>query len=107
MAQKKYVSLDKLSTFLDNLKQTFPTLEHTHEIDDITGLTIDAELSATSVNPVQNKIIDAEFEAMSQAMQALDLVVDSKAAAEHSHTIDDIDSLQDLAEIFNEVFEGV
>lgn len=25
MAQKKYVSLDKLSTFLDNLKDTFAT----------------------------------------------------------------------------------
>lgn len=47
MAQKKYVSLSKLSTFLDNLKNVFATkidinnkadIVHAHEISDITNL---------------------------------------------------------------------
>lgn len=38
MATKKYVSLSKLSSFLDNLKNTFSSKVHTHEISDITNL---------------------------------------------------------------------
>lgn len=85
MAQKKYVSLSKLSTFLDNLKSTFSTLSHKHTISDITDYQVDTELSSTSTNPVQNKVIDAEFDAMSDAMGALELAIDSKANSSHSH----------------------
>lgn len=82
---KKYVSLSKLSIFLDNLKNTFSSIAHSHKIEDISDLTIDSELSSTSTNPVQNKVLDAEFEAISDAMSALEEAVDGKASADHDH----------------------
>lgn len=85
MAQKKYVSLSKLSTFLENLKCTFATLSHEHTMSDITDYTVDAALSPTSTNPVQNKVIDAEFDAMSDAMEVLELSIDGKADKDHPH----------------------
>lgn len=77
--QKKYASLLTLQTFLDNLKETFSGLSHKHTIADISDYTVDTALSSTSANPVQNKVIDAEFEAVSEAMSALDLALDDKA----------------------------
>lgn len=85
MAQKKYVSLSKLSTFLDNLKAVFATLSHKHTILDIEDYTVDNSLSSTSTNPVANKVIDAEFNAVSDAMNALETAIDGKANANHSH----------------------
>ena len=38
MTPKKYVSLSKLSTFLDNLKNTFASLGHSHNLSDITDI---------------------------------------------------------------------
>lgn len=55
--QKKYVSLSKLSTFLDNLKTTFAALGHKHTINDLTDYTVDTELSSTSTNPVANNTV--------------------------------------------------
>lgn len=88
MAQKKYVSLSKLSTFLDNLNNKFAALSHKHTISDIADykpITVDSELSPTSTNPVQNKVIDAEFEAVSTAMNALEQAIDGKADFSHNH----------------------
>lgn len=85
MAQKKYVSLSKLSTFLDNLFGTFASLSHKHTMSDITDYQVDTSLSSDSTNPVQNKVIDAEFDAMSNAMGALELAIDGKADTSHSH----------------------
>lgn len=45
------------------------------------GVTVDAELSDTSANPVQNKVVKA--------------ALDGKAAASHTHGIADIPGLQD------------
>ncbi len=81
MATKKYVSLSKLQTFLDNLNNKFATLSHKHNISDITDyapITVDSELSSTSINPVQNKVINDEFDAVATSMNALELVVDDK-----------------------------
>ena len=86
MAQKKYVSLTRLSEFLDNLRDTFATLSHSHKLSDITDYEIDNSLSSTSTNPVQNKVIDEEFEAVANAMNALDLAIDGKANIEHDHS---------------------
>lgn len=77
MATKKYVSLSKLSYFLDNLRSVFALKAHTHSTSDISDFVVDTELSSTSTNPVQNKVIDAEFEAMATAMNALELAIDS------------------------------
>ena len=82
---KKYVSLSKLSTFLDNLKNTFAQLSHKHTISDITDYKIDTTLSSTSTNPVQNKVLDAEFDAIGNAMSALELALDAKADTTHDH----------------------
>ena len=93
MAQKKYVSLSKLSTFLENLKDTFSTLSHKHTLSDITdykAVTVDSSLSPTSTNPVQNKILDAEFDAISEAMGALEAAIDDRVAvSELSTAVDD------------------
>lgn len=91
---KKYVSLSKLSTFLDNLKTTFATKVHAHKVSDLTDYTVDTELSSTSANPVQNKVLDAEFDAISEAMNAMDLAIDGKANVTHAHTISDVTNLQ-------------
>ena len=85
MANKKYVSLSKLQTFLNNLKNTFALLTHSHTISDITDLTIDTSLSPASNNPVANKVLDAEFDAISQAMGALEQAIDGKAPSSHNH----------------------
>ena len=79
MSTKKYVSLSKLSAFLDNLKNTFATLKHEHKVSDITDYTVDSELSPTSTNSVQNKVLNDEFEAISDGMNALESAIDSKA----------------------------
>ena len=94
MAQKKYVSLSKLETFLDNLKTTFASLGHKHTINDITDYKVDNVLSDTSTNPVQNAVLNAEFDAISDAMGALEQVVDTKVGAEHPHSISDVANLE-------------
>jgi hypothetical protein len=85
MAEKKYISLSKLSTFLDNLKEIFSPLVHTHKISDLTDYIVDSELSSASTNPVQNSVINAELDEIAHAMGALELAIDSKADADHTH----------------------
>lgn len=85
MANKKYVSLSKLQTFLDNLKTTFASLTHTHTISDLTDYVVDTSLSSTSTNPVQNKVLDAEFEAIATSMNSLEQAIDGKADTTHNH----------------------
>ena len=85
MAQRKYISLNKLSTFLDNLNSKFALLIHKHSMSDITDFTVDSTLSPNSNNPVQNKVIDAEFDAISKAMNALESAIDDKADSIHNH----------------------
>ena len=85
---KKYVTLSKLSTFLDNLKNTFAQMSHKHTISDLTDytpITVDTALSPTSNNPVANSTLDAEFEAVSQAMNVLEQAIDGKASSTHDH----------------------
>ena len=77
MSTKNYVSLDKLATFLNNLRNTFALKNHTHPVD--------SALSETSTNPVQNKAINAEFEAIAEGMGALELAIDGKADDNHNH----------------------
>lgn len=52
------------------------------------AIEVDTALSPTSTNPVQNKVVDAEFDAMSEAMGALELSIDGKADASHNHNND-------------------
>lgn len=78
---KKYVSLTRLSDFLDNIKTAFSQIGHKHTISDLTDYNVDTELSPTSANPVANSTVDAEFEAVSQAMGALEQSIDGKLNA--------------------------
>ena len=95
--KNKYVSPSKLSVFLNNLKTIFSPLVHTHKISDLTDYTVDSALSSTSSNPVQNKVLDAEFEAISTAMNALDSAIDDKAdssALSNYYTKTQIDAME-------------
>ena len=83
--EKKYASLSTLQTFLENLRTTFSSLSHKHTISDITDYTVDSELSSTSTNPVQNKVLDAEFDAIATGMNALEQAIDGKASSTHNH----------------------
>ena len=83
--EKKYASLSTLQTFLENLRTTFSNLSHKHTTADITDYTVDTTLSPTSNNPIANSAVDAEFEAVSQAMGALEQAIDN-----HTHTKDEI-----------------
>lgn len=85
MAQNKYVSLSKLQTFLENLNNKFAALSHKHSVGDLSDYIVDTELSSTSANPVQNKVLDAEFEAIATSMNALDSAIDGKANSFHDH----------------------
>lgn len=98
---KKYANLDTLQSFLDNLKNLFAELTHKHTISDITDYVVDSELSSASTNPVQNKIIDAEFEAVSEAMTVLETAIDTKAEDIHIHEIADVTSLQSNLDTIN------
>ena len=82
---KKYVNLNNLSTFLISLRQIFSEKSHKHNVSDITDYVVDSSLSNSSVNPVQNRVIDAEFEAVSNAMSALELAINGKSDTTHKH----------------------
>mgnify|MGYP003300872826 CR=1 FL=1 len=85
MSQKKYASLSTLQTFLDNLKTTFSSLGHKHTVSDLTDYKVDTALSSTSTNPVQNKVLNEEFDEIAVSMRALDLALDGKANSSHDH----------------------
>lgn len=76
---KKYVSLTRLSNFLDNIKAKYSQIGHKHIISDLTDYVVDSELSSESTNPVQNRVVDAEFDSVATAMAALEDAIDSNA----------------------------
>lgn len=98
---KKYVGLSNLSTFLDNLKDMFSPLSHTHTTSDITDYEVDSQLSSESTNPVQNKIINAKFEDISETFETLESAVDGKADESHTHNIADVNNLQGTLDEIN------
>lgn len=81
MATIKYVTLGKLSVFLGKLRQTFAALSHTHTMSDISDYAVDDALSSTSTNPVQNKVLNAEFDAIAESFTVLEAAIDAKADA--------------------------
>lgn len=98
MSTRKYVSLSKLATFLDNLKELFALKNHTH--------TVDSALSDTSENPVQNKVINAELDAISEGMSALESAIDDKAPSDHTHVVSESDLDDDLKAKINATSGG-
>lgn len=94
MANNKYVSLSKLQTFLEKLNDKFSQISHKHKITDITDYVVDPQLSPTSTNPVQNKVIDAELDAIATAMNALDSAIDNHNHDDRYYTEDEIDNME-------------
>ena len=82
----KYITLRRLQTFLDNLKNVFALLGHKHTLSDLTDYKIDSALSSSSNNPVANSILDAEFNAVSQAMETLETSINGKSNVGHTHS---------------------
>lgn len=76
MAQKKYVGVNGLSIFLENLKNTFAPKAHEHKLSEISDYKVDTALSATSENPVANNVLNEEFDAIAEAMNALESAID-------------------------------
>lgn len=107
MSQKKYISLNKLSVFLENLSNKFANLVHTHNLSDIVDYTVDSELLPDSTNPVQNKVIDAEFNAIANAMGALESAIDDKADSVHTHVISEVDNLQTTLDTLQENIDSI
>ena len=69
---KKYLSLERLQEYDALLKAEIDEKINANKV------IVDSELSSSSENPVQNKIIDAEFDAIAVAMDALEQSVDTK-----------------------------
>lgn len=93
---KEYVTPRRLGSFLTQIKTLFASVSHKHKVSDLTDYVVDGALSPTSTNPVQNKVLDEEFEAVSTALQALETALD-----EHSHEIADINKLQETLDEFD------
>ena len=71
MAEKKYVGSEAFIRLVAQIKAGFASLTHTHKLEDITDYKVDAALSSTSANPVQNKAIKAEFQAVQDELDSL------------------------------------
>lgn len=79
MSLKKYVNLNALSTFLDNLKNIFSPLIHTHTQSEITDLIIDDEVSS-SPNLVRNSAVNS---ALTSVKEELSDVITTKADVDY------------------------
>jgi hypothetical protein len=85
MAQKKYVSLNKLSTFLDNLKNMFATKTelsgksdtgHTHAISEVTNLQSSLDAKVPNTRTVNGKALSANI-----TLSASDVGADASGSA--------------------------
>lgn len=74
----QFLDFKGLSEFLKGLFGKFSEIGHKHTTSDITDYVVDSSLSSTSTNPLQNKVINAEFDAVSEAMGALEAAIDDK-----------------------------
>lgn len=68
MAEKKYVGAEALIRLVAQLKTGFASMVHKHKIKDIEDYVVDVALSDTSTNPVENKAIKAEFQAITNIL---------------------------------------
>ena len=67
-SEKKYLDKTGLSYLIGKLIDKFSALGHKHKIEDLEDYTVDTSLSDTSENPVQNKVINAEFERINDTL---------------------------------------
>lgn len=93
---KNFISLSKLSCFLDNCKKIFADIIHTHTTSDITdfplipkklsdlendldisSVNVDATLDLNSTNPVQNKVITEEVNNIKSTIGDIETLLES------------------------------
>lgn len=74
---KKILDLSVLSSFLDNLKETFSLLTHKHSVIDIEDYVVDSTFSATSTNPVQNKTVNNALLTIASDLDEIDAKLDT------------------------------
>lgn len=94
MEEKNFVTFRRLSLFLTYLKTIFAGLSHKHTISDLTDYTVDTQLSSTSSNTVQNKVVNAAIESiktqadanLASAKSYADSAVDTKVGAHNTST---------------------
>lgn len=73
-----YLDLSGVSRLIENLRNTFARLVHKHTLSDIEDYTVDSELSATSTNPVQNKVVN---DSLSTTLDTAKGYTDTKVAS--------------------------
>lgn len=73
-----YLDLSGVSRLIENLRNTFARLVHKHTLSDIEDYTVDSELSATSKNPVQNKVVN---DSLSTTLDTAKGYTDTKVAS--------------------------
>lgn len=69
MSAKKYLNLEGLSKFFEKLINIFAEKIHSHTVSDISDYVVDSELSSTSTNPIENKIVKAEFDSVNTMLE--------------------------------------
>lgn len=68
----KFLDLSGLSSFLDNLKETFSQLGHKHTVSDLEDYQVDSTLSSESENPIQSKAVNNAINIEKTAREAGD-----------------------------------
>ena len=110
MAIKKYISLSKLTTFLDNLKNIFAPEKHTHKMSEIEDLTIDNTVS-DSTNPVRSSAVNSALTSMkSELNKDIEDAIsytDTKIADLVNSAPETLDTLGELATAFQDNKEVV
>lgn len=105
MATNKYVSLNKLSDFLDKLKDVFSPISHTHAQSDIAGLIVDDIVDNTS-NLVKNSAVNTAINTVKNELitdiQNIKNYTDTKIADLVDSAPETLDTLGELAIAFQE-----
>ena len=100
MEINNYVSLNKLSIFLDNLKMHFADSVHTHVQSEISDLVIDNEVSDSS-NLVRNSAVNSEINKVRQELsENIEMAVnytDTEVANLVNSAPETLDTLGELA----------
>lgn len=106
----KYISLNRLSDFLDNLKDSFSSKTHSHAFSEIEGLTIDDEVKE-SANLVKNSAVNSAIKSVRNDLgkdieEAINYA-DTKIAALVNSAPETLDTLGELADAFQDNKEVV
>ena len=101
--EKKYLSESGLLRLIELIKSGFAALTHKHKLEDIEDYVVDTELSSTSTNPVENRVISTELNVITDIVDELESAIEkidmtnyyTKAEVNNLEfiTVDDIDAI--------------